>query len=233
MNRDVAIVLFAAVLATLNPSLLVATTVMLLLPHPKRLMLSYLLGAYTSSIASGLAIVFSLHGSSAVAGSTHVLSPSGDIAVGVLVLVVALTMATGRDAALRAWRARRKQARASNRQAQEPWQTRMLEKGSAGVTFVVGAAVSFPGVGYVNALGHISHLHPPIVTVLLLITYFCVMQQILLEGALLASVFAGEWTQAAVVGFKAWFARHGRQIGMIGLSGVGILLTGRGLLAVY
>ncbi len=233
MNRDVTIVLFSAVLATLNPSLLAATTVMLLLPQPKRLMLGYLLGAYASSIASGLAIVFSLHGSSAVTGSGRLLSPSGDIAVGLLVLAVAITMATGRDAVLRRWRARRKEARAGSSPAKRPWQTRMLEKGSVGVAFVVGAAMSFPGVGYVNALDHISHLHPSTGTILLLIAYFCVMQQILLEGALLASAFAGEWTQAAIVRFKAWFARHGRQVAMIGLSGIGILLAGRGLLAVY
>ena len=39
MSRDLAVVLFSAVLATLNPSLLAATTMMLLLPNPKRLML--------------------------------------------------------------------------------------------------------------------------------------------------------------------------------------------------
>jgi hypothetical protein len=232
MNPDVAIVLFTAVTATLNPSLLAATTIMLLLPRPKRLMLGYLLGAYTTSIASGLAIVFSLHGTSAAKGSTHLLSPSGDIAVGVLVLAVALIIATGRDAALRRWRARRHDAKASHPQAKKPWQTRMLEKGSVVVAFVVGAAMSFPGVTYFNALDHIAHLDPPTVTILLLIAYFCIMQQILLEGALLASVFAGDWTQAAIVRFKAWFARHSRQIATIGLAGIGILLTGRGLLAV-
>jgi hypothetical protein len=41
MNRDVVIVLSSAVVATFNPSLLVAVTVMLLLPRPKRLMLGY------------------------------------------------------------------------------------------------------------------------------------------------------------------------------------------------
>lgn len=232
MSGDVAIVLFSAVWATLNPSLLAATAAMLLLPHPKRLMLGYLLGAYTTSIASGLVIVFSLHGSSAAKGSTHVLSPTGDIVVGVLAVAVALTMATGHDAALRRWRARRQEAKASKSKAKEPWHTRMLEKGSAGITFVVGAAMSFPGITYVNALDHVAHLNPPTVTILLLILYFCVMQQILLEGALLASVFAGEWTQAAIIRFKAWFARHGRQIAMIGLSGIGILLAGRGVLSI-
>jgi len=39
-----------AVTAMLNPSLVAATTAMLLLPNPESLMLGYLLGAYTTSI---------------------------------------------------------------------------------------------------------------------------------------------------------------------------------------
>jgi hypothetical protein len=61
MNRDLAVVLFSSLVATANASLLAAVTVMLLLPNPKRLMLAYLLGASTTSIAAGLASVFSLH----------------------------------------------------------------------------------------------------------------------------------------------------------------------------
>ena len=232
MNRDVVIVLTSAVLATLNPSLLAAVTVMCLLPHPKRLMLGYLLGAYTTSIAAGLAIVYSLHGSSTVRTSTHVLSPTEDIAVGAVALSVAFALATGRDARFRSWNERRKAAHTPDGPAQEPWQTRTLERGSAVITFVVGAAMSFPGVSYVNALDHIAQLDPPTVSVLLLIGCFCVMQQILLEGALLASTFAADRTQVLVVRLKAWFARHGRQIATIGLSGVGTLLAARGLVAI-
>jgi hypothetical protein len=55
-----AIVRFVPVLAALNPALLVAVFVMILLPDPKRLMLSYLAGAYAISIAVALVIVFSL-----------------------------------------------------------------------------------------------------------------------------------------------------------------------------
>lgn len=53
MNRDVGVVLISALVATLNPSLVAAVTVMLLLPHPRRLMAAYLLGAYTTSIVAG------------------------------------------------------------------------------------------------------------------------------------------------------------------------------------
>ena len=48
-----------SVTAMANPSLLAATTVMLLLPNPK-LMLGYLLGALMTSITLGLVIVFRL-----------------------------------------------------------------------------------------------------------------------------------------------------------------------------
>jgi hypothetical protein len=49
----------------LNPTLVAASTLMMLLPNPKRLMLGYLLGALMTSITLGLVIVFSLEGCSA------------------------------------------------------------------------------------------------------------------------------------------------------------------------
>jgi len=232
MNGDVVIVLLSALLATLNPSLLAAVTAMLLLPHPKRLMLGYLLGAYTTSIAAGLAIVYSLHGSSAARTSTHVLGPGGDIAVGAVAISIAFVLATGRDTRLRTWRERRKTAHTTDGPTRRPWQTRMLDQGSIAITFIVGAAMSFPGVTYINALDHIAALNPPTVSILLLIAYFCLMQQILLEGALLASTFAAGRTHDLILQLKAWFARHGHQIATIGLFAIGTLLAARGLLTV-
>jgi hypothetical protein len=232
VNRDIGFVLFAALVATVNPSLLAATTVMLLLPHPKRLMLGYLLGAYVTSVAAGLVIVFSLHGSSAVHTSTHLLSPAADIAVGAAALLVAFGLGTGRDAGLQRRRQRRKQANATNGRARDPWQTRILARGSVVLTFAVGAAVSFPGVSYVNALDHIADLNPSPISILLLVLFFCLMQQILLEGALLASTFAPDRTADAIVRLKGWFARHGRQLAIVGLSALGALLAARGILTV-
>jgi Sap, sulfolipid-1-addressing protein len=232
MSRDLGVVLVSAVVATVNPSLLAATTAMLLLPNPKRLMLGYLLGAYTTSVAAGLAIVFSLHGSSAVRTSTHLLSPGGNIVVGAIALSVAFVLATGRDARLRRWRERRKEAHAANGRGTEPWQTRMLARGSVLLTFVVGAAMSFPGVSYVNALDHIAALNPPTISILLLVAYFCVMQQIVLEGALIASTVAPNRTQHVIVAVKQWFAHHGRQVAMVGLSAMGVLLAAHGVVGV-
>ena len=54
MSKDLLDIFLLALVSMFNPSLLAAVTVMLLLPNPKRLMVGYLLGAYTTSITLGL-----------------------------------------------------------------------------------------------------------------------------------------------------------------------------------
>ena len=56
-----------ALTAALNPTLVAASTVMMLLPNPVRLMLGYLLGALLTSVTLGLLIISALEGSDAVA----------------------------------------------------------------------------------------------------------------------------------------------------------------------
>ena len=60
-----------------NPTLLAATTVMLLLPNPRRLMLGYLAGALMTSITLGLVIIFSLHSSGTVSTTRAHAQPVG------------------------------------------------------------------------------------------------------------------------------------------------------------
>ena len=105
----------------------------------------------------------------------------------------------------------------------------MLSKGSARVTFVVGALLSFPGLSYLAALDHIVKLNPGTVPTTLLVLYFCLMQQVLIELPLLGYVFAPDRTRAAVTGFKAWLTRSGRRTAVTGLTAIGLLLLGRGL----
>ena len=75
--------------AALNPVLVGASTVMLLLPNPKRLMLGYLLGALMTSVTLGLVIVYALKGSSTVSTTQNTISPGVDLALGALLLVAA------------------------------------------------------------------------------------------------------------------------------------------------
>ena len=81
-------VILLSLAASLNPTLVAATTVMLLLERPARLMLGYLLGAYATSITLGLVIVFSLSDSSTTNTTQNTLSPAADIALGLLALAM-------------------------------------------------------------------------------------------------------------------------------------------------
>jgi hypothetical protein len=234
MSNDLLDIFLLGLLAMFNPSLLAATTVMLLLPNPKRLMAGYLLGAYITSITLGLVIVFSLHGSSTESTSKHTVSPVEDIVVGLLLAAVAFVLATGRDQSFQQRRREKKDAKLKAREAAgKPTQSlplRMLGKGDPKVTFVVGAALSFPGVSYLDALDHIHKLNPGTLPTVVLVVGFCLMQQLLLEIPLLGYVFAPEGTRDRVDRFKDWMGRKGRTIAVIGTAVLAVWLLTRGLI---
>jgi hypothetical protein len=78
----VAHVIPLALAAALNPTLVAASTVMMLMPNPKRLMLGYLLGALMTSITLGLVIISSFESSDAVSTTENTLSPAATLALG-------------------------------------------------------------------------------------------------------------------------------------------------------
>ena len=156
---DLASIFFLALLAMLNPTLLAAVTMMLLLPSPKKLMLGYLLGAYLTSITIGLLIVFSLDDSGSVEhrASTR-SSPIEDIVVGLIALIVAYVLGGGRTEGLRERRRRRKEEKKEKAGEKESWPERMLGRGDPRITFALGVVLSFPGVSYLAALDRIAKL---------------------------------------------------------------------------
>jgi hypothetical protein len=224
---DLATIALLSVFAMFNPTLLAAVTVMMLLPNTKRLMTGYLLGAYLTSISLGLLIVFSINDSGSVDTARRTLSPVQDIVVGLIVLTVAFVLGTGRDARLQE---RRKQRKEKKGGAAEPWPVRMLGRGSARVTFAVGAVLTFPGVSYLAALDQMAKLDAGTAPTVLLVVGFCLMQQMLIELPLVGYALAPEWTQDAVVRFRAWLGRSGRRAGVIGAAVVGAYLLARGLI---
>src|SRR5437764_12577675 len=166
-------VILLSLTASLNPTLVAATTVMLLLPSPKKLMLGYLLGAYMTSITLGLVIVFSLSNSSATNTTENTVSPAVDIGLGALAWAVAFVLYTGRAERLK----ERRQARKAAKPDKGPprWQ-RELSKGSARTTFVVGALLTLPGASYIAGLSDIHKQKlSTAVTVLVVIGFNIVM----------------------------------------------------------
>ena len=226
-------IFFLSLLAMFNPSLLAAVTVMLLLPNPKRLMTGYLLGAYTVSITVGLIIVFAVPHTSGESTSKQRISPVEDIVLGCVLWALAWALRTGLDQPLQRRRQARKEAKLeAARQSGKPTESlplRLLGKGDPRVTFIVGALLSFPGVSYLDALDHMRKLNAGTAVTVLLVLFFCVMQQIFLEAPLLGFVVAPETTQDRVTRFRAWMSRSGRGAAVIGAAVIGLLLIVRGV----
>jgi Sap, sulfolipid-1-addressing protein len=216
-----------ALTAALNPTLLAATTVMLLLPRPKRLLLGYLLGAYTTSITVGLAIIYWLKGSNAVSTTKHTVSPIIDITLGVLALIVAVVIGTGRMARASE---RRKRKHADKPKKTPRWQ-RTLSKGSARDTFVVGLLLSFPGASYLAALTEIDKQNLGVAATVLTVVAVTVVMLVLLEVPLISFTIAPEWTPAALERFKAWLGRNGARAAVIGATVIGVALIIRGTIS--
>jgi hypothetical protein len=228
---DLVQIFFLSLLAMFNPTLLAAVTLMLLTEHPKRLMLGYLLGAYTTSITIGLAIVFALHESDAVSTSKRTIGPGEDIVIGCLLLLIAYVLGSDRDARLRERRARRKEAKLAKAggEVKEPLPMRLLGRGSPRIAFVVGMLLSFPGVSYLTGLSHIDKLGAAALPTALLVVAFCLIQQLLLEVPLVGYMLRPEGAQRAVDGFRAWLGRNGRRAGIWIAAVLGVLLVIRGI----
>lgn len=233
MSSDLLAIFLLALLALFNPSLIAAVTVMLLLPSPRRLMFGYLLGAYLTSITSGLVIVFSLNGSGVEGTAKHTISPLEDILLGAIAVTIAWILRTGRDRPFQERRHAKKDAKLRARLAAgrptESLPLRMLGKGDPKVTFVVGALLTFPGVSYLAALGHIHNLKAGVVPTVLVVVAFCLTQLLFLELPLVGYVFAPDSTQDRVTRFRNWMGRSGRKAAVIGATVIGTWLLIRGL----
>ena len=219
-------VILLSLTASLNPTLVGATTVMLLLERPTRLMLGYLCGAYLTSITLGLVIVFSLTNSSTTNTTQNTLSPAVDIGLGAVALAIAFVLHTGRDQRLRERRRARKEAKPDK--GPPRWQ-RELSKGSARTTFVIGALLTLPGASYLAGLNEIHKLkYSTTVTVLLVIGFNLVMLW-LLEVPLACFIVAPEWTPQAIKRAKGWVSRHTHVFAVRGFAAVGALLVIKGI----
>jgi Sap, sulfolipid-1-addressing protein len=215
-----------AITAAFNPTLLAAVTVMLVLDNPKRLLLGYLLGAMMTSITLGLVIVFTLGGSSGgTSTAKHTINPILDIAIGLLILIIAFVVGTGRDRRRRDRSARKKAENADK--APPKWQ-QALSGGSARTTFVVGALLTLPGASYLAGLNDIAKQDLSNAGVVLSVIAFNVIMLSLLEVPLLGYTFSPEKTSAAVHRFSAWLNRSGGRIALILAVVLGVALIARG-----
>jgi Sap-like sulfolipid-1-addressing protein len=217
--------------AALNPTLLGAVTVMLVLPRPTRLLLGYLLGAILTSVTIGLVIVFALNGSSsATTTAKHTVNPAVDVALGLLILAIAFVVGTGRDKRRRARSERKRAAKAD--QAPPRWK-QALSGGSARTTFVVGALLTLPGASYLAGLSLIAKQNASTSGTVLMVLGFNLVMLTLLELPLLGYAIRPEWTADTVDRFSAWLSRSGGRVALVGAAVIGIALIIRGAVELF
>jgi hypothetical protein len=219
-------VILLSLTASLNPTLVAATTVMLLLDKPARLMTGYLLGAYMTSITLGLVIVFSLSNSSATSTTENSVSPAVDIGLGVIALAISFVLYSGRAERLREHRRARKAEKPDK--GPPRWQ-RELSKGSPRTTFVIGALLTLPGASYLAGLDQIHKLHYSTTVTVLLVIGFNLVMLWLLEVPLASFVVAPDWTPRAIERAKAWVSRHAHMFAVRGTAALGVLLVIKGV----
>lgn len=220
-------VILLSLTASLNPTLVGATTVMLLLDRPVRLMAGYLAGAYITSITLGLIIVFSFSDSAAANTSENTVNPSVDIGLGAICLAISFVLYTGRVERMRAKRAERKAAKGPAEPSR--WQ-RELSKGSPRITFLVGAALTLPGASYLAGLASIHKLHYSTTETVLLVIGFNLVMMWLLEVPLVSFLIAPDKTPQLIARAKAWVSRHAHAFAVRGFAAVGVLLIIKGLI---
>jgi Sap, sulfolipid-1-addressing protein len=226
-------ILLLALVAAFNPTLLAAVTLMLFLPSPKRLLLGYLAGALLSSLTIGFVIVFAVHDSSATESARSTISPSLDIALGGVLLLVAYVLRGGHDQRLKEGRRRRRLAKEGGGGPAEKGPSKveqLLGRGSARITFALGAFLTLPGISYLAALHDLQQLGYGTVAEILVVIGFNVLLLILLEVPLVGFFVAPERTVVEVQRFRAWLTRSGRQMAIYAAVVLGVLLVIRGVI---
>jgi hypothetical protein len=222
-------ILFLSLVAIIDPVIVGATAVMLLLPEPKRLMLGFVSGALLTSVTLGLVIVFVAGGTNSTTSTTkRTVDPVVDIAAGVGFLLIATLVATGvwgRLAERRKKRRGPKKDKGPSRLQQE------LSKGSPRLTFCAGAVYELmPSVVYLAVMHDIVKLNPSTLGSILLVVLICVAQIGLVLIPLISFTVAPTWTPKALEEAKSWFSRNDKKIAVVALTVVGAWLLGRGVI---
>jgi hypothetical protein len=144
-------------------------------------------------------------------------------------VIVGWVLLSGRAGEMKERRRLHREAKHGRAEPKQSLPERLLGRGSTKVTFAVGALLSLPGASVLFALDKIAKLDWPNFSTALAVVLFVAIEQLLLEAPLVGFWVAPEWTERAIVRFRAWISRSAVRVGGRLAIALGALLVIRGL----
>jgi hypothetical protein len=223
--------------AAMYPTLLAGVIVMLTRPAPMPLLVGFLLGGLLISLASGLIILFVVHGAISTSRQ-NAASPKIDLIAGVLSLILGAVLWARRDTGPLGRRRSDADERATTtagharnlRRSSQSITNRMLAHGSPKAAFALGLILNLPGIWYLVALKDIAKANDGAVASVLLILVFNAIMFLLVEVPLIGYLISPEGTTARVHRFHTWLGEHARIVASVVAVAVGVYLVLKGIL---
>ena len=146
-----------ALWSALYPTLLAMVVLIMQRPSPRRMLVTCYVGGLVASLTAGFLLIGVFDAGDSLGASDRTVSPTVDIAVGLLTLALFWVLVSGRDRGFpRERRAHKKEGRSGERENRAPWSRRMMQRDSLGLTFAVAFVLNLPGAAYLVALKDIA-----------------------------------------------------------------------------
>jgi hypothetical protein len=212
-------ILLLAVASAFWPTLILVVVVALRLEHPIRILVFFVAGALLTTISIGLAIVFTLDGTTVASGSSRSVSAGIYLVAGLLSLLAAGAL----------WRIGGRPRKPKPPRTTPSLAERSVERG-APVAFAAGVVLNIiPGTFPFVALVDIARLDVGDAAKVASVVVFYGIMLAFAEVPIVAYSIAPERTIAATNAFNDWLSRNGRRVAAAMLAVVGLYLAVRGL----
>jgi Sap, sulfolipid-1-addressing protein len=227
---DITSLVALALAASVYPTLLAGVILILSQPRPLRMLFGFLFGGVTISMVAGIAIIRALESSGAVSTTSRSTQPIVSIAAGVVSLLVARGISTGRlNGGLRKHKRRRPDPD-TDVPARSSLASRTLARGSITMAFVAGVVLNLPGVWYLEALTEISKAKPSTASALLQLLLFNVIMFALVELPIVAYIVEPQGAADLVKRATEWGHTHSRKIAIVVATVLGVWLIVKGII---
>ncbi len=220
----------AVLSAITSPTAIAAVLLILSRPRAIPLLAAYVIGSFVASVLLGVAAVAALKSIGTFKPGDHRANPTVHIVAGVLVFALAAWLRSDRSSPIRrrasAMRAERKARHAERAHKGPSRTTRLLSRGSVGITAALGVAMHLPGMLYLVALTDIAHANLGTPHAIVVLAVFNLIMLLPIELPLVAFVVAPRWTRETLDRMDAWIhANERRAIRLAALAAGGYLIV--------